>query len=113
MDPSIPNEDERTKLQKMAVDFKFTIINIIILSGIYWVVRYLLDQYPVIQIAVYITILVAIFFLLLKMALLNKCPRCSSWGTPIMGSNCPKCSLRLDPSYKENLIDQKITQQKN
>ena len=50
MDPSIPNEDERKKLQKMAMTFKFTIINIIILSGIYWIVRYLLDQYPVIQI---------------------------------------------------------------
>jgi uncharacterized membrane protein len=101
MDPNIPNEDERRKLQKMAITFKHTIINIIILSGIYWIVRYLLDQYPVIQIAVYITILVATFFLLLKMVLLNKCPRCSSWGTPIMGGNCPKCGLRLDPSYKK------------
>ena len=100
MDPSIPNEDERKKLQKMARTFKFAIINIIILCGIYWIVRYLLDQYPVIQIAVYITILVAIFFLLLKMALLNKCPRCSSWGTPIMGGNCPKCGLRLASSNK-------------
>ena len=101
MDPSIPNEDERRKLQKMAMNFKLTIINIIILSGIYWIVRYLLDQYPVIQIAVYITILFATFFLLLKMVLLNKCPRCSSWGTPIMGGNCPKCGLLFSPPYKE------------
>lgn len=96
MDPSTPNEDERKKLQKMAMTSKHTIINIIILSCVYWVVRYLLNQYPVLQISVYITILVVLFFLLLKMALLNKCPRCSSWGTPVMGGNCPKCGLRLD-----------------
>ena len=101
MDPNIPNEDERRKLQKMAVNFKLSIINLIILSGIYWIVRYLLDKYPVIQISVYITILVATFFVLLKMALSNKCPRCSSWGTPIMGGNCPKCGLHFNPSYKE------------
>lgn len=101
MDPSIPNDEERKKLQKMTTSFKFTIINLIILMGIYWVVRYLLDQYPVIQIAVYITLLMAIFFLLLKMVLLNRCPRCSSWGTPIMGGHCPKCGLRLSPHDKE------------
>ncbi|MFC1838953.1 hypothetical protein ACFL1N_05180 [Thermodesulfobacteriota bacterium] len=101
MDPSVPNEDEKRKLQKLAINFKLTIINIIILSGIYWIVRLFLDQYPVLQIAVYITMLVVTFFLLLKMTLLNKCPRCSSWGTPIMGGDCPKCGLRLASSNKE------------
>jgi hypothetical protein len=101
MDPNIPNEDERRKLQKISVNFKISIINLIILSGIYWIVRYLLDKYPVIQIAIFITILMATFFVLLKMALSNKCPRCASWGTPIMGGNCPKCGLHFNPSYKE------------
>lgn len=98
MNPGTPNEDERQKLQKMAMSFKHTIINIIILSCIYWVVRYVLDQHPVLQISVYITILVMLFYLLLKMALLNKCPRCSSWGSPVMGGSCPKCGLHLDHS---------------
>ncbi len=101
MDKNIPTDNERRKLQKIAVDFKLSIINLVILSGAYWAVRYFLDKYPVIQIAVYITILLATFFVLLKMALLNRCPRCSSWGAPIMGGNCPKCGLHLNPSYKE------------
>ena len=98
MDSGTPNEDERKKLQKIAILFKNTIINIIILSCAYWVVRYLLNQYPVLQISAYITILVVLFFLLLRMVLLNKCPRCSSWGTPVMGGSCPKCGLHLDHS---------------
>ena len=101
MGPSIPNEDERKKLQEAAVTFKHTIINIIIISILYWVVRYFLTQHPVLQISVYVTILLVLFFLLLKIALLNRCPRCSSWGTPIMGGNCPKCGLRLTSFDKE------------
>ena len=71
-----------------------------ILMGAYWIVRYLLDQYPVLQIAVYITLLMVTFFLLLKIVLLNRCPRCSSWGTPVIGGICPKCGLLLSPHDK-------------
>lgn len=102
MDPKTPNEDERKKLQKMAGSFKLTIINIICLSGIYWIVRYFLNQYPVLQIAIYLTVLIAIFYLLLKMVLLNKCPRCSAWGAPIIGGNCARCGLYLGQSRKEH-----------
>ena len=102
MDQGTPNEDERKKLRKIAVTFKHIIINIIILSCVYWIVRSFLNHYPVLQISAYITILVVLFFLLLRMVLLNKCPRCSSWGTPIMGGICPKCGLRLDHSSEED-----------
>ena len=101
MVPGTPNEDERKKLQKIFRSYKLSIINIIILSGIYWIARYFLNQYPVIQIAIYMTVLAAIFFLLLKMVLLNKCPRCGVWGAPVMGGNCARCGLHLNPSFKK------------
>ena len=101
MDPRIPNEDERRKLKKMARSFKINIINVIILSGSYWIVRYLFEPFPLMQIAIYITILIVTFYLLLKIVLLNKCPRCAAWGTPVTGGHCARCGLHLDPSSKE------------
>ena len=102
MNLSTPNEGEKKKLRKITVAFKHAIINIIILSCVYWIVRSLLNHYPVLQISIYITILVVLFFLLLKMVLLNKCPRCSSWGTPVMGGRCPKCGLHMDHSGEDD-----------
>jgi hypothetical protein len=102
MDSRLPNEDELKKLQNIGTSFRHTVINIIILCAIYWIVRALLNSYPVVQISVYITLLPATFFLLLKMALLNRCPRCSAWGAPMMGGSCPKCGLRLSSINKKD-----------
>ncbi len=99
MDTSIPNDDERKKLQKLVKFYHHLPLYVLSLIGLSLIVKFVLDHFPIIGTAVTVLILAAMIYLLLNFALLKKCPRCSSWGTPILGGNCPKCGLRLDPSY--------------
>jgi len=95
-----PNEDERKKPQKMVGSYSLSMIYSLSLLGIFWIVDSFLDQYPVLQMVLTVTIFVAMIYLLLNFALLKRCPRCSSWGIVPHG-NCPRCGLHLDPSRKE------------
>lgn len=100
MDRSIPNDDERKKLKKMSQYYFHLPIYIICLLSMSWIVDHFFDKSPIIGTILYLIIISGMLLLLLNFALLKRCPRCSSWGTPIVGGNCPKCGLRLDHSYK-------------
>jgi hypothetical protein len=102
MDTRIPNEDERKKLREMAVFYHHLPIYGLSLLGIFGIDESFFNKYPMPGTILAVLILAAMIYLLLNFALLKRCPRCSSWGTPIVGGNCPKCGLHLDPSYKEN-----------
>jgi hypothetical protein len=102
MGPRIPDENERRKLQKMARFYHLLPIYGISLLGIFFINDFFLDQYPMLGAVLTVAILVAVVYLLLNFALLKRCPRCCSWGTPIMRGHCPRCGLHLDPSYREN-----------
>ena len=103
MDSSIPNENERKKLQKMAKYNNHLLIYVLSLLCLLFINHFFLDQYPFLQMSVAIILLVAmIIFLLMGVFLFKRCPRCSSWGTPVTGGNCPKCGLHLDPSDNED-----------
>jgi hypothetical protein len=100
MDRSIPNDDERKKLKKMSQYYFHLPIYVICLLSMSWIVGRLFDKSPIVGTILYLIIILGMLLLLLNFALLKRCPRCSSWGTPILGGNCPKCGLRLDHSYK-------------
>ena len=110
MDTSIPDEDEMKKLQKMSQFYHHLPIYIVCLFCMLWIVDFFFDKSPIIGTIIYLITIFGMVFLLLNFALLKRCPRCSSWGTPILGGNCPKCGLRLDPSFKEKIIRQQNTQ---
>ena len=95
-----PNEDERKKLKKRVNSYKLHPIYALCLVGIFLVISSFLDQFPVLRLVISVVILIAMIYLLLRCALLRRCPRCSSWGTPITGGNCPRCGMHLDPSHK-------------
>jgi hypothetical protein len=96
MNTKFPNEDERKKLIKMAKSNQLTPILVIALLGVASVIFTLLNKHPLLQIALIVAILIGMIFLLLNLALLKRCPRCSSWGTAPHG-NCPKCGMHLNP----------------
>ena len=103
MDRSIPTEEERKKLLKMAQYYKHLPIYAICLAGMFGVVNSVFDHYPIIGTILSVIIILAMIFLLLNSALLKRCPRCASWGTPVSKKgHCPKCGLTLDPEYKKN-----------
>ena len=98
-----PNEEERKKLQKMAKYNSLILLYLTILLGLIFINNFFLGQYPFLQMSVAIILSVAmIIFLLMGVFLFKRCPRCSSWGTPVTGGNCPKCGLHLDPSDNGN-----------
>jgi hypothetical protein len=102
MDRSIPTDEERKRLLKMARFYKhlpFYIISLVIMFGVF---NSIFDNYPLIETILSLILILGMIFLLLNFALLKRCPRCASWGTPAVGGNCPNCNLRLDPTYKEN-----------
>ncbi len=99
MDTNIPNDDERKKLQKMSQFYHHLPVYIICLVGMFWIVDSFFENSPIIGTIIYLIIFSGMIFVLLNFAILKKCPRCSSWGTPILGGNCSKCGLRLDHSY--------------
>ncbi len=111
MDTTIPNVDERVKLQKMRKFYHHLPINAICLISMFWIVEFFFEKQPMFGAILSVLIVLVMIYLLLNFALLKKCPRCSSRGTPIVGGDCPKCGLRLDPSYKEKTT--KNTQQLN
>gem|GEM_PF-3471447 len=98
MDRNIPNDDERKKLKKMSQYYFHLPIYIICLLSISWIADDFFKKFPIIGTILCLIIFLSMILLLLNFALLKRCPRCSSWGTPIVGGNCPKCGLRL--SYK-------------
>jgi len=101
MDRTLPNEEEKKKLQKMFEGNRLFPICVFCLAGILAVNVSLFNKHPVLQTALTGAITVAIIYALLSVVLLKKCPRCSSWGTqPGAGRHCPKCGLSLDPSLK-------------
>lgn len=102
MNTNIPNDDERKKLHKMSPFYHHLPIYIVCLFSMFWIADFFFDNSPIIGTIIYLIIILGMFFLLLNFALLKRCPRCSSWGTPVLGGNCPKCGLRLDHSYKED-----------
>ena len=102
MDRSIPNDDERKKLKKMSRYYSHLPIYFICLLSLSWVVGCSFEKPPILGFMLSIIIFLGMLLLLLNIALLKRCPRCSSWGTPVLGGNCPKCGLRLDHSYKQD-----------
>jgi hypothetical protein len=96
MDTKFPNEDERKKLIQMAKANQLTPIFVIALLGVASVIFSILDKYPLLQIALIVTILAGMIYSLINFALIKRCPRCSSWGTSPHG-NCPKCGMHLNP----------------
>jgi len=103
MDSSIPNENERKKLQKMVKFNSLILIYMASLLCLFIINHFFLGQYPFLQMSVAIILLVAmVIFLLMGVFVFKRCPRCSSWGTPVTGGNCPKCGLHLDPSDNGN-----------
>jgi hypothetical protein len=100
MDRRIPNEDERKKLQKMALSQQQFPIYAFGLTSVFGMVIALFNPYPIVSSALTVATLIAMIYLLLNCALFKKCPRCSSRGTVPHG-NCPHCGLHLDPSYKK------------
>ena len=96
-----PNEEERKKLQKMAKYNSLIPLYLTILLGLFFIINYFLKENPILWIILAIAIIITMILLLL-ISVLKKCPRCSSWGTPVTGGNCPKCGLHLAPSDNED-----------
>ena len=93
-----PNEEERKKLQKMTKYNSLLPLYMTSLLGLIFIINYFLKKNPILWTILAITIILTMIFLALKVSILKKCPRCSSWGTPVTGGNCSKCGLHLDPS---------------
>jgi len=103
MDMRAPNEDERKKLQKRAKFYSHLPIYMLGLLSLFFINNFFFDQNPILWMIIAITIVATMIFLVLSSAfLLKKCPRCSSWGTPISRGNCTKCGLHLDPFFKDH-----------
>ena len=111
-DPNIPNEEEIKKLQEIYIYLRTSEIKMLLMlypTLILIVITYFLDKYPVaiFSIVMYAVIMLAgILYLMIKRELLKRCPRCSKRGVPPASfeptnSNCPRCQMYLDPSYKE------------
>ncbi len=101
MKTNIPNDEGRKRLQDMGKFYHHLPIYVLCLGSFSLLVKIVLDHYPILGVALTLLILVGTIYLGLNVTLLKKCPRCSSWGTPIVGGNCPRCGLHLDPSYNE------------
>ena len=102
MDPKIPNEEERKKLKKMAKYYQLFPICAFIPFVAFFLVESLFKNYPLIQIVIIVLIFLVMVYLLLNFAVLKRCPRCSAWGTPVLGGNCPRCGLHLDPEPEKH-----------
>ena len=90
MDKSIPNDDERIKLTKMRKFYHyFPIYGICLALCMFWIVDFFFEKQPMFGAILSALTVMLMIFLLLNYALLKRCPRCSSWGTPIVGGNCP------------------------
>ncbi|MBN1905899.1 MAG: hypothetical protein JW927_12460 [Deltaproteobacteria bacterium] len=100
MDRSIPTDEERKRLLKMAEYNKNLPVYYICLVSMIGVADLFLKDYPVLGVIALLMLTLGMIFLLLNFAILKKCPRCASWGTPVSKGHCPKCGLRLDPTYK-------------
>ena len=100
MDINIPNDDERKKLQKMAKFDRHLPLYVLCIFCIHFIDEFFIDKNPILEVLANILMFAFMFYLLLNFAILKRCPRCSSRGTPLVGGivgNCPKCGLRLDP----------------
>lgn len=102
MDRSIPTDEERKRLLKMAEFNKHLPVYIICLISMIGVVDFFFKDSPIIGTILLLMLTLGMIFLLLNFALLKRCPRCASWGTPVSKGHCTKCGLSLDPSYKVN-----------
>jgi hypothetical protein len=103
MDTSIPTDEERKRLLKMAEFNKHLPVYSICLVSMIGVADFFFKDFPIIVTILLLMLTLGMIFLLLNFALLKKCPRCASWGTPVsQKGHCPKCGLRLDPYYKLN-----------
>ncbi len=96
-----PNEEERKKLQKIVKFNNLIPIYITSFLCLISIINFFLKKNPILCSILAIAIILTMILLLL-ISVLNKCPRCSSWGTPVTGGNCPKCGLHLDPSENGN-----------
>ena len=99
MQSKYPTDEERKKLQKMADRHKSFSVYLIILSLAPLLITHLLDNHPVLQLALYIITFIGLIYMMINYFFIGRrCPRCSVWGTPVTGGNCPRCGLYLDPS---------------
>lgn len=96
-----PNEEERKKLQKIVKFNNQRPIYLLCLSSLSLNIIFVLKHYPILGTVLSVLIFAGMIYLLLTFAILIKCPRCSSWGTPVTGGNCSKCGLHLDTSCDE------------
>ncbi len=101
MDTKKPNEKERKKLKKMARYYQILPFCTFMPLLAFFLVESLFKNYPRIQVSTMILLLLVMVYLLLSFALLKRCPRCSAWGTPVLGGHCSRCGLYLDPDHKE------------
>ena len=111
MDPRIPSEDERRKLQKIYRThnligryMNFSIYPVLALLPIV----YFLKPPIIIPSAIAIIILIITIYFGIRRELIKRCPRCSMWGIPPINNNsdhvqgnCPRCGMHLDPLYQE------------
>ncbi len=98
MKSNYPNDDEIKKLKKMGAFYRTFPVYGVCLSLAPLTINSLLKNHPVVQLALYTIVFVAIIYLLLNFALLKRCPRCRAWGTPVLRGSCARCGLHLDPS---------------
>jgi hypothetical protein len=90
METRSPNEDERRKLRKIVKsntrNDQYSIMVILVLLAIIEIVTNFFDPHPALLMSLIIltilAILAAIYFLLNKV-ILQRCPRCNAWGTPV------------------------------
>ena len=101
MDPKIPNAEEGKKLKKMARYYQLLPFYSFIPFIVFFLVESIFKNYPAIQIVIIILLFLVMVYLLLNFAVLKRCPRCAAWGTPVLGGNCSKCGLHLDPGAND------------
>jgi hypothetical protein len=101
MNTSIPTDEERKRLLKMAEYNRHLPVYTICLLSMIGVIDFFFKDYPIACTLLLLILFLGMIFLSLNFALLKRCPRCGSWGTPVSKKgHCPKCGLRLDPSFK-------------
>lgn len=120
MDPKIPNEDEKKRLNEIYRYHRSSelyMLSLLYPTLILIGLTYFLDKHPVAVFAIVmvsVIMLLGIIYLIIKRTFKKRCPRCSMGGippTPLPPNpgTCPRCGMYLDPSYKEEKEDKKET----
>ena len=96
-----PTESERRKLQKATKFYQRSPAYSSLCLALILLVNVIFKNKPTLSLVVDGLLILVLLGVLLRYALLRRCPRCQAFGTPVMGGNCSSCGLHLDGTSKQ------------